>query len=72
MSSERIENLGYILAGIISSHAEDFGFVEERTCHLDEGHCSNCDEPFRTIDYDEHRILPNYCPNCGARVKEKK
>lgn len=27
-------------------------------------HCHECDEVFR---YDRG-IIPNYCPNCGARV----
>lgn len=42
-------------------------YMEEIFCTPEDTvacHCHSCDEVFR---YDRN-VIPNYCPNCGARV----
>lgn len=63
-----------IEAEIIAELLRLNGYVPERTCraYYLEGEtfprCETCDAPML---YEPSHHLPNYCHNCGARVKEE-
>jgi DNA-directed RNA polymerase subunit RPC12/RpoP len=47
-------------------------FVDERPEGDREIICSNCEQPifrYHKLDFD---YRPNYCPNCGAKMREEK
>lgn len=58
-------------------------YVPERTCHLIRKEwgdpftglyvaykCDECEYVVKRVDKYVQHTLPNYCPNCGARIKE--
>lgn len=69
----------------VRDHVEHGGYVEtlyvpERTCEntsmkSDQWLCSECGGNYDianiNLDPDEDSGIPNYCPNCGAKVVSK-